>query len=82
MVERAEPLARCPDLVCVRGQRCRNQGSARPCRKLFETRDEFRLRIAEKLAALRGGGPRRQLGSPEEESLRMAKVYKALKGPG
>ncbi len=80
VVERAEPLARCPDLVCVRGQRCRNAGTPRPCRRLFQSRDEFRMYIAEKLAALNAGRPKRVFASHDEQSRHMAKVHRALRG--
>lgn len=88
VIIRDVPLATCPLASCRRMGTCRENAKGRACRKEFESREDFRNRLADRLEALRDEW--RKDAKPmafasaedrlahERESLR--RLYDALRG--
>lgn len=84
-IEREAPLAACPLRSCRRDGVCRHPTDRDPCRRLHETKDEARYKLAAKLEAFTReamardpeGKHRVPEGSPEHER-RMAFLKKLL----
>jgi hypothetical protein len=53
VIRRDTPLAACPLAACRRMGGCRENAHARACRREFESREDYRNRLADKLEALR-----------------------------
>ena len=50
-IEREAPLARCPLKACRRDKTCHHSTGRDPCRRLHETKDEMRYKLARKIEA-------------------------------
>ena len=84
-VEREAPLDKCPLAVCRRQGICRYPTDKNPCRRLYETKDEMREKLAAKLQRLTAEVKARDpegknfapAGSPEHER-RLAHLKRML----
>jgi len=79
MIERARPLAICPDATCRRGGVCLLAPIGVPCLRTHESEDAARFRLAAKLDAI--GAGRRPPGPPAEGyalELRLAEIKRWL----
>lgn len=73
-IEREAPLARCPLKSCRRDNTCRHSTDRDPCRRLHETKDAMRIKLAAKIDAFTAeiirknpDRVRHPAGSPEQQ---------------
>jgi len=85
-IEREAPLARCPLNACRRGGACRHTTDQDPCRRLHETKDALRIKLANKFARRAKAARRRDPegrnsaapGTPEFER-RLKLIYETVR---